>query len=401
MKKIVFLALIIFTINSCTSIDETITIDVQDYSTTTHTTINTDLKVVNLVVDQDEFNEMYDNYNEFEEVEIEGFFNLYKNGELLIEDEVVELEIKGKVSAQFDLKSLGVKFDDTYNNTDRVLIDVETLPFHSIDKIKAFRLRNSGNDFEDTMLKDISYTKLAIDAGLDIDLTYAEQTVVFVNGSYLGIMNLRTEANRNGIYRLYKEDKDDITLAKINHGGTLEKKNGDFDKIDRLITAIDTNDLDFLLQEIDLNNFIDYMVFQSMIGNSDWPSNNVRFFAIKEGPFRFIMFDLDKVAIKDLDADPLDFINNPVKNPVTDLFNVLYADSEFKNNFNSRFDEIKNSGALSPEKFNAIVSYYKSNIELQMPMHIEKYNNPSSFTDWYLNLEKLKNDFSTRIKNLD
>lgn len=49
----------------------------------------------------------------------------------------------------------------------------------------------------------MSYTKLAIEAGLDLDLTYEEQTVVFVNNVFLGVMNLRTEANTSGISRLY------------------------------------------------------------------------------------------------------------------------------------------------------------------------------------------------------
>lgn len=401
MKRIIFSLLIISFFNGCTSIEEEFSINVQDFKAITPETIDTDLKIINLIVDQGEFDDMYENNNEFEEVEIEGLLNLYKNDTLLIENEVVELEVKGKVSAQFALKSLGVKFDDTYHNENRYLIDAETLPFHNIDRIKAFRLRNSGNDFEKTMLKDLSYTKLAIDAGLNIDLTYAEQAVVFINGDFLGVMNIRTEANTNGISRLYDEDKDDITLAKINNGGTLEKKDGNFDKIDRFIAAINNSDYNYLISEIDVANFMDYMIFQSIIGNSDWPKNNVRFFAIKEGPFRFVMFDLDLVARKDLDADPIAFINNPVSNPITDLFNVLYKNEDFKNTYNARFEVFKNSGLMSPENFNAIITTAKSNIQYVMPLHIDKYNIPSTYTEWFLNLEELKGNFAKRINSIE
>jgi hypothetical protein len=65
---------------------------------------------------------------------------------------------------------------------------------------------------------------LAINAGLNLDLTYAEQTVVFVNNKFLGIMNLRTEANTNGMSRLYGVSKSDITLAKIIEGGIVKKR---------------------------------------------------------------------------------------------------------------------------------------------------------------------------------
>ena len=69
-----------------------------------------------------------------------------------------------------------------------------------------------------------------------------------------------------------------ITLAKILEGGIVEKKDGDFDRIDDFIAAIDNDDYSYLSNEIDVDNFIDYMIFESYIGNRDWPKNNVRFF---------------------------------------------------------------------------------------------------------------------------
>ena len=70
--------------------------------------------------------------------------------------------------------------------------------------------------------KDLSYTKLAINAGLNLDLTYGEQTVVFVNNDFLGVMNLRTEANAYGVSRLYGVSENEITLAKINIPGIID-----------------------------------------------------------------------------------------------------------------------------------------------------------------------------------
>ncbi|MFT5079166.1 MAG: hypothetical protein ACI917_001687 [Patiriisocius sp.] len=167
------------------------------------------------------------------------------------------------------------------------------------------------------------------------------------------------------------------------------------------MNAIDTSDFNYLIDEIDIDNFMDYMIFESLIGNSDWPKNNVRFFAIDDHPFRFVMFDLDLAAIKNLDAEPMDFINNSVKNPITDLFNVLYENQDFKNAYDVRFNTIKTSGIMDPIKFNEIVTTYKSNIEIIMPTHIEKYETPSSFTVWYLNLENLKDNFLKRMHHID
>ena len=394
MKQFIYSLLIVTIVFGCTSYDDDVKGNVQDYKSLTPENIDTNLKVANIIVNQAEFDEMYANYEE--DIEIEGTLNLYKDGEVLIENEVIEVQIKGTFSAAFPLKTLGVKFDDTYNNEDRKLIDPENLPFHSLDKVKAFRFRNSGNDFEHTMLKDMSYTKLAIEAGLNLDLMYAEQTVVFVNNTFLGVMNMRTESNTNGMSRLYGVSKSDITLAKIIEGGMVEKKDGDFDKIDNFIAAIANDDYNYVSNEIDVDNFIDYMIFESYIGNRDWPKNNVRFFAVNDGPFRFVLFDLDLVATQNIDSSPMSFINHPTQNPITDLFNIMYANPEFKETYDARFQSLMNSGVLSSTRFNAIVTEYKSNIEHIMPTHIDKYSEPETFAEWYLNIEHLKNNFEAR-----
>ena len=147
-------------------------------------------------------------------------FNLYRDKQLVIANEAVELSIKGGFSTRFPLKSLGIKFEKKYDNTDRSLIHPkQLLPHHNIDEIKAIRLRNSGSDFRNTMLKDLSMTQLAINANLDIDLTYGTPALVYVNEEFYGLMNLRTEANTNGMAGLNGVKKSAITLAKIT---TLE-----------------------------------------------------------------------------------------------------------------------------------------------------------------------------------
>ncbi|MFT4662558.1 MAG: hypothetical protein ACI8XB_002848 [Patiriisocius sp.] len=162
-------------------------------------------------------------------------------------------------------------------------------------------------------------------------------------------------------------------------------------------TVIGNEDYNYVSNEIEVDNFIDYMIFESYIGNMDWPRNNVRFFAIQDGPFRFVLYDLDRVATVDIDNTPLSFINDSgTDNVVTDLFNVLYANESFKNTYDTRFNDLINTGLLSSDRFNGIVTEYKSNIEHIMPAQINKYEHPESYTEWYLNIEQLKNNFEAR-----
>lgn len=396
LNRISTILSILFFAFGCSIYNEEINIDVQDYETLTPSNIETNLKIVNLKVDQQEFDNMYSTVEE--EVEIEALFNLYRNGQSLIEDELVELELKGTFSIDFSLKSLGIKFDKAYNNSDRTLINPDNLPFHSLDKIKAVRLRNSGNDFKFTVLKDISLTKLAIEAGLNLDLSYSEQVVVFINNSFLGLMNLRTESNANGMSRLYDVGKSKITLAKIVKDGIVEKKDGDFERIDRFFNAISEKDYEYLNDEIDTDNFIDYMIYQSYVGNIDWPHNNVRLFAINDQPFRFVLFDLDLAVLQKTNSKPDSFINNSIDNPITDLFNLFYENEEFKSTYDARSEELINSDKLNARNFEIIVEDYKDKIQHLIPTQIEKHKFPRSMTEWLIDIDRLKSNFERREK---
>lgn len=355
--------------------------------------ITTNLPIINIDVPQNELEEMLENFEE--DIEIDGHFSLYRNNELLIDKEKIELELKGSYSQRFPLKSLGIKFDDEFDNQSRRLIKPNyILPHHNLDFIKAIRLRNSGNDFKQTMLKDLSYSQLAIQANLDIDVAYGEASLVFINEQFYGVLNLRTESNTNGMAGLYNVDKNDITLAKIT--GTLAVKDGDFTRIDNLLNAVENKNIPFLKAEIDMDNFIDYLVFETYITNLDWLDNNVRFYAIKDNKFRFVMYDLDKANWIKTNENPLEVIDIKTKNFVTDLFFVLYEDALFKEQFWDRYRTVLATDNLNSEKFKTIVYQNLETIELAMPMQIEKYNFPGSMTEWYMEVDFLINMFEIR-----
>lgn len=391
MKKYIPLALMVLMV-ACSRFEEDYEMPVDLPSLDE---VETELPVINITVDQDEFDEMYEKVEE--EIELEASFDMYRNNELVISGEEVEIEIKGGFSTRFSLKTLGIKFEDKFDNSDRSLINPERiLPHHNIDKIKAIRLRNSGSDFKNTMLKDLSITQLAINAGLDLDLTYGEPSLVYINEVFYGLLNIRTEGNTNGMAGLYGVKKKAITLAKITTH-ELIKKDGDFDRIDAFVEAINRKDIAYLKEELDLVNFIDYMVFQSYIGNTDWPHNNSRFYAIEDGKFRFVLFDLDKVTWLKISKDPLTIIENKGrKNVLTDLFFALYEDQTFQQDFWNRYHELLASGLIAVEQLQAIIQANAARINSEIPLQIQKHNAPRTMIEWNIEMDKTLTLFGER-----
>lgn len=387
MKNLSFF-LILTLVFSCTKFNE-------DFQLLDISEIETELPVINIEVDCDEFNKMNEEYEE--EIEIKGRFSMFRDGNLVIENEEVELEIKGGFSTKFSLKTLGVKFEDKYDNSDRSLINPsKILPHHNLDKIKAIRLRNSGNDFVKTMMKDLSLTQLAINADLNLDLTYGEPVLVYINNDFHGLLNLRTEANTHGVAGLYGVSKSEVTLAKITTH-ELIKKDGDFDRIDAFVQAIGAGDLNYLKDELDVDNFIDYMVYQSYIANVDWPHNNARFYAINQGKFRFVLFDLDGALRLRVNKEPLNIIEDKrFPNILTDLFFVFYKEESFRQAFWARYNSLLESGMISYDNFKPIVDENIAQINSEIQLQIGKHQAPRTMIEWNIELDKLLTLFQER-----
>lgn len=364
------------------------------------------IPVIAIEVDTDEFAFMYSNY--WDDIEIYGSFIILRNNHSLLEIPHTRFSIKGLTSRAFDMKSLGIRFHDVIDNSNgEVFQTTSLLNHHSVETIEALRLRNSGSDFitalNATMIKDISYTRLAIHAGLDLDLMYSEQAVVFVNDQFYGLLNLRTESTARGIAALYQIAPSQVTLAKVVHENNVsrvEVQNGNYQRINNFLAAIADKNVGFLESQVDMENFIDYIIFNTFTANRDWPFNNVRFFAIDNSKFRFFLFDLDQSNISHLSRDHIELLQRGAKNAVSDLFFLFYEEEHFRESFYARYKELLSSGVFDPEVFRTITRDHYRNIESVMPLHIEKYGQPRAMAEWYRNIELLNLNYEIRFQNV-
>lgn len=395
MKKIFLILCLASIFTACSDHDEDYDFDYIAVEDLTPENIATKLPVVFVEVDAEAFAEMYEEYGE--DIELEASISIRRDGVMVLEDAAAEIEIKGGKSASFGLKPLGVKFEDKQSNLNGEIIRPKSKvqDFHSLEKIKALRLRNSGNDFEYSMLKDAAYTALILEAELDLDVMYYEPAQVFVNNEYYGLMNIRTESNSHGIAALYGAKKRDLTMIKLEPG-TIELKDGDPQRLSELLRAIEGKDYDALVEAFDISNLIDYFIFETYIGNEDWPHNNVRFFAVDDSKFRFVIFDLDKASNFKINKPPLYFITDIHESPISELFEVLYDNEDFKNQFDNRYKDLLASGKIGIQAFDDIVEQYEERIERDIVYNIDKYHRPGSLLEWYQNVGIILNLFEDR-----
>ena len=166
------------------------------------------------------------------------------------------------------------------------------------DKYKGFNLRNNGNRFVSDYFADALGG--AILEGSGVDYQRSRQVVVFYNGKYFGIHDMRERFNKNYVESNYGIEASTVTMVK-HLTETVTASNGTPDEYISMLELAADNDFSgdnnaFYAQlktMMDVGNFADYMAAEMYIHNGDWPNNNVRAWRSPDNMWKFMIYDLD------------------------------------------------------------------------------------------------------------
>ena len=182
------------------------------------------------------------------------------------------MKIFGGWSRGFPQKSLAIYARNYYGPSE---FDYNLFPNSTIDSYEAFVLRNSGNDWESTMLRDGFITSLTNE--LDIDHQQYHPAVHYINGEYWGIISIREKVNEHFVAANHNLDANDIDLLEQN-GQAIHGTNTDYLNLLDYLENQDISDSlvhDAIEQWVDIESYMSYQAFQIFIDNRDWPGNNI------------------------------------------------------------------------------------------------------------------------------
>lgn len=164
-----------------------------------------------------------------------------------------------------------------------------------INSFPSVLLRNSGNDQDQTLLRD-AFLQALVKQSMDIDYQAYQPAIVYFNGFYRGIYNLREKTNEDYVVTNYFLDEDDFDMLERDR----EIIQGSDEDYTVLVNYLKQNNLfddakyQVVASQIDVQEFINWLTINLYIGNRDWPGNNHKFWKSKEnGKWRWLMFDLD------------------------------------------------------------------------------------------------------------
>ncbi|MCL2282215.1 MAG: CotH kinase family protein, partial [Fibromonadales bacterium] len=292
------------------------------------------------------------------------------------------LEIFGNYSRQNPKKSVAIRFKEKYGQKN---LKYSLFPSHPhLTTFKGFILRNNGSNYGQDYIRDMMMTSLT--EGLGIDYQKGRAVIVYYNGKYFGIHNLRERANSRYFETNYGIDKDNIDLVKA---GNQVSKGSDEDYQDILKwlgnITLSENNLKLLEQRIDVNNFTN--VFQSEIyfANRDWPGNNMKRWRSNSPPSKWKWFIYDTDFGFDYPYDNnknikmLDFVTDPAgpdwPNPPhsTLILRKLLQNESYKNAFINRFSLLL-ATYFSPAKVEARINALMQAIANEVPLDQSRWN---------------------------
>lgn len=237
----------------------------------------------------------------------------------------VEFSVSGHGSSGAPMKSLKMFFKAGENETggaeDKLYYDLfdgyaVNSKGQAITEFARLLIRNSGNDYSMSTIRDAYMQTVSRD--LDVDVMAYAPALVFINGEFWGVYNVRERYSGDYVESHYGIDKDNVAVIENDYSQVHTDQNADFivmsgtdsdaDAFNDLVLFIRTHDLtdqknfDYVAGRLDLASFTDMYVVRQFFNAVDWPENNIKIWRNRAGDYdpsgfdtkwHFTLLDLD------------------------------------------------------------------------------------------------------------
>lgn len=295
-------------------------------------------------------------------------FEYIVDGKVVVSQEA-EAAVEGGCSRAEKIKSLSIKASKKTG--------IDTFDYHFFASKpnvihRALHIRNGGTAYSKVRFRDGLMQTFA--TGMNIDYQAYQPVAYYINGKYQGLMNLNERTNADYLDANFDVDDEDIDLITVSDQLGIRASKGDkitYDKLTSLLSTRVTDTLKYYegaCSFMDMDEYVDYQIFQQFIVNTDWPGNNTKIWREKKnGRFRWMLFDTDF----GLGLPGYEYLGNYTKNMIiwcsgegnkqwanksawmTEIFKGLKRNKYFQRKFTTKF-LMHLSTTFTPENINAV-----------------------------------------------
>lgn len=262
---------------------------------------------------------------------------------------------------------------------------------------KSFVLRASGQDCRQSFMRDSVLSALAADTGVLYRET--EVSVVYVNGKYWGVYNMRERISDDMIAQYHGwDDPHDVEIGE----GKGTSSEG-FSQMMRWVRSHDLSsaaNLEKLRQMIDVENYLEYVILEMYANNQDL--GNVAFYRNPKADnlWRWALFDLD--LSYQLSGDNVTgWLHGDTVGSITEQSNVLFRalmkNADMRDWFLRRFGQLL-ATTFSAENVTGKIQERYTVLQPEMAAECKRWD--WTLATWKHYGQKITNYAKQRPKNL-
>lgn len=278
-------------------------------------------------------------------------------------------KVNGLYSWQLPQKMLGIYFRKAYG---KGKLDFPLFFDRERSTFDSFALRASGSDWSYTLFRD-GLAQLLTAMNMEVDYQGFRPCVVYVNGEYMGIHNIRSKVDKDFVvenHQLGDTPVDMIEYEEYVEEGSIDAYAA-FERLYHNDLSVQAN-YDAVAEQMDIENFTDFIITEIYVRNTSVDHNVMAWKPREGGKWKWILMDLDRGFFKPTE-NKIDYYAERNVTP----FNYLLQNEGYRKYFGRRLSDHLLT-TFAPERVKSEVDRFKKNIANEIPRHITRWEGTTS-----------------------
>lgn len=264
-------------------------------------------------------------------------------------------------------------------------------------------------------LRDGFAQQLSMDHSLNLDERSLAHCIIYINGAYWGIYEIRERVDVDFTDYYYNQGKKDVDILK--YWGGLNIEEGSDTGWVNIYNYIMTNSMAtpsnyaYASSKLDMMSFIDYFILNTYLVNTDWLNWNTMWWRGRAGSgvkWRYTLWDCDNILdlgqnytglpTTTYTGDPCDVTTtgiggNPDEGHI-DMLEALLENPDFEELYLTRYADLMNT-TFNCTVMNALLDSIQAVLEPEMPNQLARWGG-ATMTDWHDNLDHMRSQIDGR-----
>ena len=346
-------------------------------------------------------------YRKYGKIGREGYVEMYLEDGTQLLSQGTQFELAGDFSLDLPQKSMKFRAKSLYGAKTFQAQLFEDRPY---TEYKSFVLRNCGNDGVWTRMVDGVQSRLMDLYGTQVIHQAWRPVAVYLNGIYWGHYNLRERVDRffvaqhEGIPLDQAGEMDILRGNGSTEWGSNKAYKAMLAKIKEGNPATNDADRQYIEDNIDIDNHLEYMALEMFFGNSD--IGNTRYYRLhQEGSkWKWIIYDLDYGLFRYGFNSPASYTKEKgmgQKNIDNTIFRKILSVPEWREKFLQKLGDIFQT--FTTETMLAQIDQCLLEIEPEMKLHFARWaeeHDQMVITEWPTTIDGAYRYWESRVSRL-